>query len=190
MGLVKKLVKTGASAALDNVKSAAISSAMNSNLASQGIDKVRSMVAGQAQVPKINVGDIKMPAGVDKYISPVADKVASHINIPTSFNGVSLPKIPELPDLSSVSSEVGSKLSSIGLDTDKLGIRSVDDILKNPDISALKASDLGHTPKVIDDFGDVTKAMDQFDINAVQDQINGMTSKFPGVEKMDLTKYF
>ncbi len=88
-----------------------------------------------------------------------------------------------------MSSKVDEYLSGFGFDAEKLGIRSVSDILKEPDLSALKDVNWA-SPVTIDTIPDLTKSMDAFDINSVQSQIDQVTSKIPDVDSIDISKYF
>lgn len=81
-------------------------------------------------------GELKLPYGLNSYIAkPVADMLSSvGAKIPTSINGVPL---PALPDISQAAGPITSALSSVGLDTDILGMRSISDILDYPDLTAV-----------------------------------------------------
>ena len=136
--------------------------------------------------PNFNAESIKLPAGVDSYISPVVSKAISGFSLPTSIGGVSLPK---MPDLSSVASEVDHKLSSLGFDTSKLGIRSVNDILANPDLSALKNVEFA-SPVDLNNMPDLSKAMDGFDLSEAQSQVDSIMNSIPSITGFDISKYF
>ena len=131
---------------------------------------------------------IKPPAGMTNYFSPIAQKLASlsGVKLPSEIGGVPL---PTLPDLSSVSSKVDEFLSGFGFNTEKLGIRSVDDILKEPDLKSISNVPSLNTVDP-NNMPDITTAMDGFDIDGIQKEVNDMTSNIPGTDKIDISKYF
>ena len=136
--------------------------------------------------PKFDTKVIKLPAGVNSYISPLAQGLLSNIKLPEGIGGLSL---PQLPDLSSVTSKIEESMSSMGLDTSKIGMNSVEDILKEPDLSSLYSVPSTLTFDV-NNMPDPNSIMSEFDISGTQAQINEMSSKVPGIESIDISKYF
>ena len=109
------------------------------------------------------------------------------IKLPSGIGGFSL---PQLPDLSSVASEVDSMLSGIGFNTDTLGIRNITDILNNPNLGEIKTNVYWQPLVDMDNIPDVTKSLDNFDISGVQNDINKLTSGMPDMESIDVSKFF
>jgi hypothetical protein len=77
----------------------------------------------------------------------------------------------------------------MGLDTSKIGMNSVEDILKKPDLSSLYSVPSTLTFDV-NNMPDPNSIMSEFDISGTQAQINEMSSKVPGIESIDISKYF
>lgn len=185
-------MKVGASQSLNSIKNYDISKDINSAKSMAGLDNIQMPKFQMPEAAKqlkldIDPSIMKLPAGVTNRISPVAMQAASlaGVKLPSEIGGVSL---PQMPDLSSMTSKVEESLSGIGFDTDKLGIRSISDILKEPDLSSLANVKFETPPKV--DIPDVTKAFDSFDMSGIQGDIDSMTEGIPGVDKIDVTKYF
>lgn len=192
MGTITSLLKGGATSAMNQIKNSVSVDKINSQLSAAG---------SSLQIPKVDMPEsvknvklnidpsiLQLPAGIDNYISPLASAAinASGFKLPSEINGV---KLPQMPDLSSVSSEVDNVLSGIGLDTNKLGIRSVDDILETPDLSALKSVDFA-SPVDLNNMPDLTKVMDGVNIDGIQGEINNLTKDIPGMDSIDISKYF
>lgn len=190
MGTITKLVRTGAGIAMNNFKSYDVEGQVNSALKLTGtnlqLPKVEMPEAAKNFKMNIDPSVIKLPAGVDSYISPLASGILSNLKLPSELGNIPL---PTMPDLSSVTSKVDEYLSGFGFSTEKLGIRSVSDILKEPDISSLKNVEWA-SPVTIDNIPDLTKSMDAFDIDSLQSQINGITGQMPEMDNIDLSKYF
>lgn len=194
MGTITNLVKNSAKSSFNQLKSYDVKGKVNSALDMSGInlqipDKVEVPDTVKNFKPNWDVKSIKLPAGVDSYLSPVASGLLSGVKLPAEIGGV---KLPELPDLSSVSSKVDDYLSGMGLDTEKLGIRSVDEILKTPDLSALKGVGTVSTPDLSTamQMPDLSSAMEGFDISSIQSQIDEITSTMPSMESIDISQYF
>lgn len=190
MGTITSLIKSSAKNSMSQLKSYDVKGKINSALDMSGIDlKIPDKIDMPDTIknfkPNFTVNELKLPAGIDSGLSPIAAKLASGIKLPSEIGGVPL---PELPDLSSVTSEVNSFISGMGIDTNKLGIRSVDEILKEPDLSALKAVQF-ETPKVAD-IPDLTASMEGLNIGDVQKQIDEITGEMPGMESIDISQYF
>ena len=187
MGGITSILKGGAKSAMNQVKSMDVMGQLNSGLSSVGIDVPKlNMPDGVKNFkPSFNTDVIKLPAGVESYISPLASGLLSNAKLPSEFGGIQL---PQLPDLSSVSSDINGYLSGIGLDTNQLGIRNIDDILKEPDLSSLKDVQF-ESPVDLDNMPDLTKSLDDFDMSGLQSQIDEITNQFPGVN-IDISKYF
>ncbi len=190
MGTITSLMKAGSSSMMGQLKNYNVNGYISSALkdATSDLDLPKINVPDTVKGLKFNIDPsiVKLPAGVDTYMSPVLSGILSHVKLPAELGNIPL---PTMPDLSSVSSKVDEYLSGFGLDTEKLGIRSVSDILKEPDLSALKDVNWA-SPVTIDTIPDLTKSMDAFDINSVQSQIDQVTSKIPDVDNIDISKYF
>lgn len=158
MGYIKSVLKNGLSGSMNQIKSYDISGKINSKIGSIGIDLSR------LDVPKLNnmqfENNIKLPAGVDSYISPIASGALSKIPLPEGLGSIPL---PEMPDLSSVSADIDNFVSGMGISTKDLGIRSVDDILKAPDLSSLKDVQWEY-PVDVNNLPDLSHALDGFEI--------------------------
>lgn len=185
---ITSILKSGAKSVMNQVKSMDVMGQLNSGLSSVGIEVPKLNVPDGVKnfKPNFNTDVIKLPAGVENYLSPVTTSLLSGVKLPSEINGV---QIPQLPDLSSVSTDIDSMLSGIGFDTNKLGIRSVDDILKEPDLSALKSVQF-ESPIDLNNIPDVTTSLDDFNISEVQSQIDEITNQMPDMEKIDISKYF
>lgn len=192
MGTITSLLKGGATSAMNQIKNSVSVDKINSQLSAAGsglqIPKVDMPESVKNMKLNIDPSILQLPAGIDSYISPLASAAinASGLKLPSEINGV---KLPQMPDLSSVSSEVNNALSGLGLDTNKLGIRSVDDILATPDLSALKSVDFT-SPVDLNSMPDLTTAMDSVDIDGIQGEINNLTKDIPGMDSIDISKYF
>lgn len=188
LGVIKNYIKSGATGAINNLKNYDLGKQLKQANLMPDIPKVEMPEAVKSMKWNVDPSVMKLPAGVTNYMSPLASKAASFagVKLPSEVGGVPLPK---LPDLSSMSSKVDESLSGFGFDTKKLGIRSVEDILKTPDLDALKQVqfdsriDLNNMP-------DLTKSLDDFKLESPQAEINNMTKDIPGVDKIDLSKYF
>lgn len=185
---ITSILKNGAKSAMNQVKSMDVMGQLNSGLSSVGIEVPKLNVPDGVKnfKPNFNTDAIKLPAGIENYLSPVTTGLLSGVKLPSEINGV---QIPQLPDLSSVSTDLDSMLSGIGFDTNKLGIRSVDDILKEPDLSALKSVQF-ELPIDLNNMPDLTASLDDFDMSEVQSQIDEITNQMPDMEKIDISKYF
>lgn len=191
MGTITSLIKSSAKNSMSQLKSYDVKGKINSALDMSGIDfqipdKIDVPDSVKNFKPNFTVNELKLPAGIDSGLSPIAAKLASGIKLPSEVGGVPL---PELPDLSSVTSEVNSFISGMGIDTNKLGIRSVDEILKTPDFSALKSVQSA-APPTITELPDLTSSMEDFNIGDVQSQIDDITGKMPSMESIDISQYF
>lgn len=192
MGSIKNMLKTGASQSLNQIKNYDIGKDLKSAQSMVGLDNVqlpKFEMPEAAKQMKLDVDPsiMKLPAGVTNRISPVAMKAASlaGVKLPSEIGGVPL---PQMPDLSSMSSKVEESLSGFGFDTGKLGIRSVSDILKEPDLSSLANVKFETPPKV--DMPDITSAFDSFSMDGIQSEIDSMTAGIPGVDSINVSKYF
>ena len=158
MGYIKSVLKNGLSGSMNQIKSYDISGKINSKIGSMGIDLSRM------DVPKLNnmkfENNIKLPAGVDSYISPIASTALSKVSLPAGLGSI---PIPQMPDLSSVSADVDNFVSGMGINTKDLGIRSVSDILKEPDLSALKSVQF-ESPVDVNNLPDLSHALDGFEL--------------------------
>lgn len=188
MGYIKDLFKGGIKSAMNQIREIDPIGKVNSELGSIGIEVPKFEMPDAAKNMKLNLDPsiIKLPAGIDSYISPLASKAMEGVKLPSEFNGI---PIPEMPDLSSVSSEVNNYMSGIGLDTDKLGIRNVGDILKEPDLSSLKSVQF-ESPVDLNNLPDLSTVMDDFDLSEAQKQINDITSKSSIIDNIDISKFF
>jgi hypothetical protein len=188
MGFLKSTIKSGANNAINQIKNVDMGTKLNSALGSMGLEMPKLDVPDVAKNMKLNIDPsaIKMPAGMDSYISPIASKLMSGVKLPSEIGGVPL---PQMPDLSSVSSEVDGYLSGMGLDTNKLGIRSVGEILKTPNLSELKQVQF-ESPVDMNNLPDLTSSLDDFSLEGTQSEIDKFTNQFPGVDSFDVSKYF
>lgn len=147
---------------------------VNAKISSIGIDTSR------LDPPELNKlqfkGNLKLPNGVDSYISPIAAQALSHVGIPSQLaSELNLGSItmPELPDISSVTADIESLAASMNFDTDKLGIRSVSEILEQPDLSALKNVSF-EDPVDIDHLPDLSHALDGLDMSFSMDELKNL----------------
>lgn len=192
MGTITKLIKSGASSAMSQIKNSVNIDSINSQLSAAGsslqIPKLEMLEVMKNMKLNIDPSVLKMPAGIDNYISPVTKAIsnAAGVKLPSEINGVPL---PQLPDLFSVSSELESHLSGLGFDADKLGIRNISDILKEPDLSALKKVQFA-SPVDLNNMPDLTESFDGFDLSEVQSEIDKISKELPGVDSIDISKYF
>lgn len=188
MGSITNILKGQANNAMSQIKGMNVENEINSRLKSANID----FQLPDLEVPdsiknfKLDVSSFKLPAGVDSYISPVVSQLLSGIKLPSEIGGLSL---PQLPDLSSISSKVDDYLSGLGLDTSKLGIGDVSDILKEPDLSVLNNISF-ESPIDLNNMPELTTSLDDFDLSGLQSEIDGMTSQIPEMDSIDISKYF
>ncbi len=192
MSYVKDILKGGAASALNQIKSYDIGGALKNSLSSAGINvdmPKLNLDTTKIDGKKIDLSKIQLPGGAENYISPITSKALSVVSVPSSINGVPIPELPKLPDLSSVSSQVDGYLLSHGLDTEKLGIRSVDDILETPDLASLKSVQWD-SPATFD-LLDLDSAIDKFDMAEAQKKIDSLSSLTDGkLKNFDISKYF
>lgn len=162
MGYMKSVLKGGLSSAMGQIKSYDISSKVNSQLSSVGVKVPNIGLSDSVKNLKFDIDPsiLKLPAGVENYISPIANGVLSNVKVPEELGKLGIP-LPEMPDLSSVTSDVDKFMSGMGIDTNKLGIRSVSDILKEPDLSALKQVQFESTVD-LNNMPDLSHALDDF----------------------------
>ena len=199
MGNITSLIKSSASNSFNQLKSYDYKGKINQALDMSGIDLQIPDLEVPEQIknfkPNFNTKDLKLPAGLGTYLSPIESTILNNVKLPAEIGGV---KLPELPDLSSVTSKVDEYLSGMGFDTEKLGIRSVEDILKTPDLSALNGGSLANLTNITSlpditnsfDMNSITSATDSFDMGSLQSQIDEMTKDMPGMESIDLSQYF
>lgn len=138
-----------------------------------------------------DVNAIKLPAGVDTYISPIAAKAISGFEIPKELGGIPLPELPELPKLSSVIPEVESFFSGLGFNANDLGIRDIETILQNPDLSSLKSVQF-EVPVDINNMPDINSAFDEVDLSGIQNDIGSfgdLSSLGISASDFDINKY-
>ncbi len=191
MGSITNMIKAGASQSLNQFKNYDINGKISKAVESAGINIPEVEMPEATKNIKLNIDPsvVKPPAGLTNRISPLVQKAASltGVKLPSEIGGVEL---PTMPDLSSVTSKVDEGLSKLGFDTNALGIRSVDDILKNPDFSSLySVPSISSTPSV--DIPDVSDSIgDSIDMESLQSEIDKMYSDYPGMEKIDISKYF
>lgn len=176
-----------------------IGKAIGRSVISSAVDIGTSTVINKAmssgfKAPKVDIkmdsGGLKLPYGLDSYISKPVKDVANKLNlsVPTEINGV---KLPSMPDLTQVSGKVEGALSSMGLSTKLLGIRDINDILSNPDIVALKNVDFA-SPINLNNMPDVNTLMNKVDISVIENSVN----KVPDIESilnkpsLDVSKFF
>lgn len=188
MGTITSLLKTGANSTLNRIRSYDLNDHLSGISDALKVPKIEMPNLENNMKLNIDPSAVKLPAGVTNYISPLTSKLTeiTNVKLPSEINGVSL---PTLPDLSSVSSEVDNALSKFGFDTDKLGIRSVGDILKEPDLSSLKNVQF-EQPVDLNNLPDITSSLDDFDMSDTQSQIDSLTNSIPGMESIDISKYF
>lgn len=191
MGYIQNVIKGGVNSSIQSIKNANIMGHINSGVSSLGdslgIPKTEIPDAIKNFKPNYAITDLNLPvANISSYISPVASGILSGIELPSELGGIPL---PEMPDLSSVTEEVNGYISGFGIDTNALGIRSVSDILKNPDLTELKDVTF-EDPVDLDNMPDLTKSLDAFNISEAQKDIDSLTSKIPGIESLDLSQYF
>ena len=188
MGSITNILKGQANNAISQLKGMNIENEINSRIKSANLDfeLPKLEVPDSLKNVKLDVSSFKLPAGVDSYISPVVSQLLSGIKLPSEIGGLSL---PQLPDLSSVSSKVDDFLSGFGFDTNKLGIRDIEDILQEPDLSALKNVTF-ESPIDLNNMPDLTQSLDDFDLSGLQSEIDGMTSQIPEMDNIDISKYF
>lgn len=159
------------------IKGAATTAAIRAGT-SIGTNLAKNYFTGNMKMPDLNLGSaagaISLPFGLDAYIAKPVRDAASKLNIqmPSSINGVSL---PSLPDFSSVSGEVEGMLSNMNFSPEKLGLRSVSEILANPDINAMKEVQWA-SPVNLNDMPDVNKLMDGIDLTNLGINVNSLDS--------------
>ena len=185
MGGITNLIKSGLGNSMNQLKSFDVGGQVSSALNSMNIPVPDVKIPDDIKLD-VDLSDIKRPAGATSYISPLASKALSGVKLPSSIGGISL---PELPDLSSVTSEVESALGGIGFDTKALGIRDVKDILKTPDLASLSHVDFA-SPVDLNNMPDVDHIMDEVNVSDIQSQIDEITSSIPNAEGIDISKYF
>ena len=192
MGYVKDILKGGAASALNQIKSYDIGGTLKSGLSSAGLDvnmPKLNLDTTKIDGKKIDLSKIRLPGGATNYISPILSKTVPEFSVPSSINGVPIPELPKLPDLSSVSSQVDGYLSTHGFDTEKLGIRSVDDILEVPDLASLKGVQWDDPATF--EIPDLDSALNNFDMEEAQKKIDNLSSLTDSqLENFDISKYF
>lgn len=191
MGAIKNLIKTGANQSLNRLKNYDVGGKMTSAIESAGFDIPKVEMPDQVKEMKLNIDPsiIKPPAGMTNYISPLLEKGLSltGVKLPSEIGGVEL---PTLPDLSSVSSKVDEYVSGLGIDTEALGIRNVSDILKEPDLKSITKVP-STSPVDYNNLPDINSAMDGFNMDSIQSEIDSLTSQIPGASSsFDLSKIF
>lgn len=190
MSYISDQIKSSVVNQLNSINAADIQGKAQAAIDSVGINaKVPELKVPEQIKSKVKLGDttlnsLKLPAGVTNYIPKVAMDYLGDIRLPSEIGGIPLPK---LPDLSSVTSEIQGLLSGVGIDTNKLGIRDVSSILKEPNLSSLKDVNV---PTISADgtIEDAIKAMDGFSVPGLSGDIKEASNYIP--ELNDLTKYF
>lgn len=190
MGGITSLLKAGATSSLNRIKNYDVAGKATKQLDTLNIDLPDLGIAEATKDWKLDIDPsvVKLPAGVSSYISPLAKQFAAGtgLKLPSEINGV---KLPEMPDLSSVTSKVDEFISGMGIDTEKLGIRSVSDILAEPDLSALKSVEFSQ-PVDLNNMPDLTTVMDGFELGGLQSDIDSLTSGVKGMGNFDISQYF
>lgn len=170
---VLSVIKGGVGSTLNQIKSSVNPGKVTSEITnSLGIEMPN--VSSKLNV-KFSDDAFKLPAGMDTYLPAGLSGLTSNLKMPTEIAGIQL---PELPDLSSVTSEVDTALTGIGFDTEKLGIRNIDDILKSPDLASLKNVQF-ETPVDLNNMPDLAHAMDGFDLSGAQSDLDSALSDVP-----------
>ena len=189
MGEIKNIIKKGAINTMSSMKSYDLTSKLKSTgIPIPEMHKIEMPEAAKNMKLDIDPSVVKLPAGVTNYMSPLSSFAASltGVKLPSEIGGVPL---PTLPDLSSMTSKVDEQLASLGISTKDLGIRDVSDILKEPNIDSLKNVQF-ESPVDLNNMPDITKSLDGFQIGGVQGELDQMTKDVPGMDKIDLSKYF
>lgn len=197
MGGLKNTIKAGASNAWGHIKS-------NINIDDIGakVTDIQSKLdIPELQVPdkiknlkpNINFDSLKVP-DANNYIQPVKDKLANFtasMNMPSEIGGF---KMPELPDMSSLTDKANGYLSDSGLSIKSgLNFNDIKNAVTKSDFSNLiefKNLDIGIDPHSIQHVSDGTiKSLDTFDMSETQQQIDELT-KEAGMEHIDISQFF
>lgn len=204
MGYITSLMKSGLSSSLNSIKSYDVAGQVKDSLGSVGFSLPKIEVPEKFKDLKSNVDlgridtsllftdatkSVKTFAGMDTFLSPVTSMLAKGIDIPTEIGGVKLPTLPTLPDLSSATDGINEIMSSMNIDTNKLGIRSVSDILKAPDLTSLADVEFDY-PVDLNNMPDLTKSLGDFDVDGVKDSFNTIEGEIPDLDGFDISKYF
>lgn len=185
MGKITSFAKSNLSSMTSQLKSYDVGSQLKKAADSAGISTPDfSGITSNLKLDK-SITDFKMPAGATNYISPVMSKALSQVKLPSEVYGV---PIPQLPDLSSAISGIESLFSGIGINFEGLGLRSISDILKTPDLASV--AKVPTTSIKLGDLPDVSKAFDSFDMSGLQSEIDSVTKDIPGMSDIDISKYF
>lgn len=198
MGKITNFLKSSAGDMTNQIKNIDISNQINSALGTTNITNFKMPNLDTSELTKgmkfdTKLSDVKLPGGMTNYLPPVVSKIFGEVKLPSEIGGVPL---PQLPDLSSVTDEVESFLSGIGFNTNTLGIRSITDILKEPDLSSLKnvqfdtRSNTDVNVSSLDDIPDISSLLNGFDVSGLQGDINQLTTEVPEMNDFDISKYF
>ena len=197
MGGIKNTIKAGASNALNHITNSVNITDINTKLTDvqskldipdlQVPDKIKNLK------PNINFDKLKVP-DANNYIQPVKDKLSSltsNIELPAEVGGF---KIPELPDMSSLTDKANGYLSDSGLSIKSgLNFSDIKNAVTKSDFSNLiefKGLDIGIDPHSIQHVSDGTiKSLDTFDMSETQQQIDELT-KEAGMEHIDISQFF
>lgn len=203
MGAFKSILASGAKGA---VRAIAVRAGTKIGSAAYGAYKSGNFKLPDVNMPNVleNLGvkldtgaELKLPGGLEGYVSKPARDAISKIGLPTEINGVPL---PGLPDYSSVAPQVENMFKSVGISTDKLGIRSVDEILKNTDLLKMEIN-VPAAARVInaDNVPDINKMYDGFDVSFAQQAMTRAIDEIPNipeninldsVKSVDISKYW
>lgn len=195
MGKVINMIKNNASSALNQVKSSvdmnAVTGTLNNVKSSMNIpdiqipDNVKNMAS--------NINQFKVP-DANGYIQPVKNKLSgllSGVNLPSEVGGI---KLPELPDMSSLTNMANSYLADTGIAL-KQGISfgDIKQAVTKSDFSNIidfKLPDMPIDMNSIDHVADGTiTSLDSFDLSQTQSEIDAMTSQY-NMESIDISQFF
>lgn len=197
MGGLKSTIKAGAFNALNHITSSINITDINTKLTDvqskldipdlQVPDRIKNLK------PDINLDKLKVP-DANNYIQPVKDKLAnftSAMNMPSEIGGF---KMPEIPDMSSLTDKANSYISDTGLSIKSgLSFGDIKNAVTKSDFSNLiefKNLDIGIDPHSIQHVSDGTiKSLDTFDMSETQQQIDELT-KEAGMEHIDISQFF
>lgn len=192
MSYISNIVKSGVASQLSQIKSADVGSKIESAASSLGVNvkvpdlgKPLENVNIKLDGPALN--EIKMPAGMTNYIPPAVTKLVGDVKLPSEIGNLKLPTLDSLPELSSVSSELQGALSNVGINLKDLGIRDVDSILEEPNLSELSKVPTFSSFNP-DNVKDIMESSKDIDISGIQADLANFSSAMNA--DIDISKYF
>lgn len=196
MGTVTSILKRSATNSVKKLATGAklegISSTLNQAKSRIDIPELKIPDNVKDMTSKVKLDNLKVP-DANQYIQPVKDKLSgllSGVSLPSEIGGIEL---PQLPDMSSVTSMANSQLEGTGLSLKEgLKFNDIKYAVTKGDITSILNFNIDMPIDVgsINSVSDSTiTSLDSFDMAETQREIDALTSQME-MESIDISQYF